>query len=180
MIGDDVSPMFVPNETDRDIIREVLELEGRPEAVRFFDKVALELSDYAYWFVLGTLWVADGRNEDLALWRRLFRSDRRTRQASLMKPSELKPFRALPGRYRAYRAHRAGETDWISYSLSPAVAIRFALERGIDEVKEYDLRRDDTIALFLRRGEREVIVLEKHRATFRRVVPLVFADEVAS
>ncbi|GBF34124.1 prophage Lp2 protein 22 [Desulfocucumis palustris] len=63
-----------------------------------------------------------------------------------------------------YRAHRYEEKDWISYTLDQAIATRFARERKVNEISLYRLRRRDVIALFLRRGEQEIIMLQTERA----------------
>jgi hypothetical protein len=169
----DVSPMFRPSERDSDIISRVLPLEATPEAITTFAELCDGLSDYAYWYVLGTLWVSYSGWSDLALWRRLLSSGRRCRRLALMKPSELAIFKMMPARIYAYRAHREGETDWISYTLDAEIAGRFAVQRDVNEVVEYRLRREDCIALFLRRGEKEVLMLDPARAERKRTIPII-------
>ncbi|WP_197080912.1 hypothetical protein [Gordoniibacillus kamchatkensis] len=81
-----------------------------------------------------------------------------------MKPSELTEFHKLPEVIIAYRAHRPCETDWISYTLDRNIAERFALERKVDHIAQYQLRKRDVLALFLRRGEQEIIMLDPKKA----------------
>jgi hypothetical protein len=90
-----------------------------------------------------------------------------------MKPSELAAFEALPATLTAFRAHRPRETDWLSYTLSQRVAERFARERGVREVCEYSVDKSDVLALFTRRAEEEVLVLDPAKA--RRTIVLEVA-----
>lgn len=90
-----------------------------------------------------------------------------------MKPSELSAWRALPDELSAFRAHRANEDDWIAYTLDPKTAGRFARERGILEVTEYRIRKADALCLFLRRGESEILVLDRTKAEPVRTIPVV-------
>lgn len=173
MTPTDVSPVFRYNRQDHQIIEELLALEGSPQAIVRFSQVCCQLTDYAYWFVLGTLWVNYSGHSDLNLWRRLFASRRPNRELSLMKPSELKILRALSDKLTAYRAHRPDETDWIAYTLDPVIAGRFARERVVDRVTEYRIRKRDVAALFLRRGEVEVICLDPMRAKRLGAIPVV-------
>lgn len=81
-----------------------------------------------------------------------------------MKPSEWKAFKRAPVHFRAYRAHRLNETDWISYTLDKKVAERFARKRGVSQITEYELRKKNVVALFLRRDEQEVLMLDSKNA----------------
>jgi hypothetical protein len=160
----DISPDFVWNPVDAAIATRLLDFEGTPRAIQYFAEVCDSLTDYSYWFLLGTLWVSYSGWSDLRLWKRLFKSTRPRRETSLMKPSELRVFKALPETVTAYRAHRNNETDWISYTLDRGVAKRFARERGVTEFVEYRLAKADVLALFLRRGEQELIMLNPTKA----------------
>lgn len=170
---DDVPKHFKPNELDSYIITQVLKYEGTPHAIAFFSRVCDKLTDYSYWFMLGLLWVSYSGKSDLSLWKQLFRSDRPRRSTSLMKPSEFEVFKALPDKITVYRAHRPHETDWISYTLSPPEAARFARERGVSEIVEYRIRKKHALALFLRRGEQEIIMLEPHKSERVRTIKVV-------
>jgi hypothetical protein len=161
---EDVSPDFKGyNSTDVVIIKEILKHEGTPYAIIRFTQLSMKMSDYLYWFLLGTLWVSYSGWSDLDLWKQLFRCGRRKRRTSLMKPSEMDIWMKLPDKIVAYRAHRPGETDWISYTLSREVAGRFARERKT-EVTEYTLSKEDCLAVFLRRDEEEIIMLDLRKA----------------
>lgn len=154
----DISPDWkgsTPRE--RQILRRITQQEGTPYAIHTFARRCHELSDYWYWFTLSTLWVSYSGFSDLSLWRRLFLAERPGRDTSLMKPSELATFRALPDVVTAYRAHRPGETDWISYTMSADVAASWHRRRG-GEVKRYRIPRPAVLAFFSRRAEAEVLV----------------------
>lgn len=92
------------------------------------------------------------------LWRRLFTAGRPRRQTSIMKPSELQEFEALPATFTAYRSHRPNEMDWIAYTLDRELADRWTEQRG-GYTAAYRLRKKDCLALFLRRGESEILML---------------------
>ncbi|WP_391560630.1 hypothetical protein [Robertmurraya sp.] len=160
----DVSPNFTYNKIDAEIGTNLLKYEATPNAVIYFSEQCRHLTNYAYWFYLSTIWVSYSGHSDLQLWKKLFRASRPKRANSIMKPSELEVFKKLPKYIMAYRAQRPGETDWISYTLDLHIAARFARERGVNEVVEYQLRKTDVIALFLRRGEQELLMLDPIKA----------------
>lgn len=157
-VARDISPDFIWNAEDASIFEQLLWREGSPSAIQFFARHQRRLTHYGYWFGLGTLWVHYTGFSDLTLWRRLFSSDRPHRETSLMKPSELVAFRALPDRMTVYRARRPGETDWINYTLDRRIAERLATARH-GPIKQYWVQRRNVLALFLRRGELEILVL---------------------
>jgi hypothetical protein len=169
----DVSPDYRYNKADAKVIAKILPHEATPEAVTLFARHAYKLTDYTYWFLLSTLWVSYTGYSSLDLWRRLLSSTRAGRETGIMKPSELTIFRALPDTLTVYRAHRPEETDWISYTLKPLKAAEFAARRGVDQIKEYRISKSDVIALFLRRGEFEVIVLDTAKAEFLQTIAVV-------
>lgn len=162
----DVSHNFQWNPYDAAVGKKLIELEQTPEAIKYFASVCDNLSDYAYWFYLSTLWVSYSGWSDLNLWKELFAADRPKKKTSIMKPSEVKAFDYLPWFVTVYRAHRPGEADWIAYTLSKDIAFRFAKERGVSTIKEYKVKKRDITALFLRRGEEEIIAIDKDKAIF--------------
>lgn len=171
-----ISPVFRPDGYDAEVAAELLKFEGTGSAVVRFSELADGLSDYAYWFILGTLWVSYSGGSDLDLWKRLFASPRRLRKVSLMKPDEYRAFKALPAKMTVFRAHREGETDWISYSLDPAAAAQFAVQRGAESIRAYRIYKRDVVALFLRRGESEVLVIDSARACQVCDIDVVMSD----
>lgn len=155
----DISPDWkgsTPEE--RRIVQKILPYEETPKAIYEFDRLKKGLGDYWYWFMLGTLWVNYSGFSDLKVWRRLFASNRPGRETSLMKPSELAVYRSLPDEISAFRATRDGITDWISCTMDIGVAMRLSTTRS-GPVIPLTVRRSDCIALFLRRSERELLVI---------------------
>lgn len=169
----DISPDFRFNQNDARVLRRILPFEAKPEAIKIFARYAYRLTDYAYWFTLGALWVSYTGWSDLDLWIRLFSAKRPNRDSSLMKPSELRIFEQRPSLVLAYRAHRENETRWVSYSVNAEKAGEFALRRGVTSISEYRIAREDVLALFLRRGECEIIVLDQSKAEFVRKINVV-------
>ena len=161
---------------ERRVIQGVLEREATPSAVRYFAKHEKRLGNYWYWFVLGTIWISYSGHSDLNLWRSLFSSSRPGRETSLMKPDELEAFRNLPCALVAYRAHRDGETDWISYTLDPLIAARFAVKRMVPEVVEYEIPKSLATALFLRRGEKEILATSRFSSRKLRTLAVKLED----
>jgi len=158
----DVSPDWRGStRRERRILMDLVKLEATPKAIVRFARDCDHLSDYWYWFTLGTLWVSYSSHSDLGLWKRLFSAPRPNRATSLMKPSELQQLIGLPEYFRAYRAHRRGEKDWIAYTLDQQKAAMFARQREVDIVAEYAVQKRDVLALFTRRGEAEVIVINR-------------------
>lgn len=171
----DISPHFCgTTEAEARVAERLLRHEGTPEAIREFCRCRNQLGDYMYWFLLGTLWVSYTGFSDLALWKKLFAAPRPNRAACLMKPSELRALQLLPERFVVYRAHRPNETDWIAYTLDRDIAAsRFASKRGVSSIHAYEVAREDVLALFLRREEQEVLVLDRSRVKLLRELLIV-------
>jgi hypothetical protein len=176
-----ISPFFNgTTEQESKAIRRILDLEGTPGAIQEFDRSQGELGDYWYWFCLSTLWVSYTGFSELDMWKRLFSAERPNRAQCLMKPTEYRALMTGPDEITVYRAHRPNETDWIAYTLNAQIAAtRFAVQRGVDEIKAYGVRKEDVLALFLRRGEDEVLVLDKSRAQFVTTIKVVCQEEMA-
>jgi hypothetical protein len=161
------------NRAELRMAQELLKREATPGAIVYFGKHCHRLGDYWYWYLLSTLWVQYTGHSDLRLWQRLFRSSRPNRATSLMKPDELRAFERLPDPVVAFRAHRPGETDWIAYTLDPQAAVRFAVQRKSPNIAVYTIAKADILALFLRRGESEILVLDRRKAQHRSTVDVV-------
>jgi len=149
---------------ERRIIRAIISRQEKPTAIRYFNQHCSKLGDYWYWFLLGTCWVSYTGYSDLRLWRKLLESKRSNREASLMKPDELNIFRRLKDLTTVYRAHRNNESDWLSYTLYWPTALRFAEERGVDQITQYEIKKNCVLSIFLRRGEYELLVLDPRKA----------------
>lgn len=158
-----ISPAFKYNKTDAGLIADLM-LALPEKRIELFQKVADQLTDYAYWFVLSNLWVNDSRIAPIAVWKEMFSVKRASRDISLMKPDELKRLKELPNKLTVYRLHSKGETDWISYTLNIETAFAFSGIKGGGELVSYQLKKRDCLALFLRRGEAEIICLNKEWA----------------
>lgn len=145
----DVSKKFKFNQYDAAVARKLIELEETPEAIIYFSKVSENLSDYAYWYFLSTLWVSYTGYSDINLWKQLFSAKRKFKTPSIMKPSEIEEFNKLNSNITAYRVHRNGETDWIAYTLNLDIAKRFAKERNVSRInnmeKIWSYRTPDTL-----------------------------------
>lgn len=169
----DISSNFVFNFYDSKVAKGLIQRDGTPEAIRYFEENCDGLTDYAYWFFLSTCWVSYSGWYDLQDWKKLFSSNRPKREKSIMKPSEVKRFKQLPFEIKCYRAHREGETDWISYTTDINVAVKMAIHRDVHEIKEYRVKKKNVLAYFLRRGESEIIVLDKNMVNYIKTYDLV-------
>ena len=106
------------------------------------------------------------------LGRNLFSRSRPDRKRSLLQPDEVRALHDLSPPVTAYRAHRPGEVDWIAYTLKRETACRFARERGADQITRYANPKRTIVALFLRRGEHEVLALDQTSASATEVIHL--------
>lgn len=162
--ANNISTSFRPNPYDAAVAEELLQLttvQKQPQkCLPAFDRYHKQLTDYSFWYLLSTIWVSYSGFSDLDLWIKHFGSDRPDREKSIMKPNELKAFKRLPKMVTAYRAHRHGETKFISYTTSLDAAKRFARARKVNHVVKYKVPREKILAYFLRRKEFELIVVD--------------------
>lgn len=166
----DISKKFIPNAYDSDVAEAIIDLGETPEAMDYFMRRSYFLSDYAYWFILSTLWIGCSQFAGTETWRMLFTARRRYKKRSIMKSSELKEYNDLKWFLTVYRATAPSETDWINYTLDPEVAIRFAKAKGIKRVEVYSACKRDVIALFQRREEAEIIIPDRQKAERTTVI----------
>ena len=162
---------------ERRILQGLLKREETPNAIRYFAKNCSKLSDYWYWFSLSTSWVSYSGWSDLNLWKKLFRSKRPKKQSSIMKPDELECFNGFLDEITVYRAHRENEKDWISYTADPHTASKFAVKREVGKIIEYKINKSDIVAFFLRRGEYEIIMLDKCKAVKIRDIEIIVENK---
>ena len=155
----DISRDFKPTKKDQELIGIIASVKGNVAIKHFMDNKD-DLSDYAYWFALSTLWVNNTDGTDLETWRELFSSNRPRKRTSLMKPSELIAYKTLPSIVTAFRAHK-DEKDWIAYTINLNIAIKFAKIKKAETINGYKIQRKNILALFLRRDEAEIICLDK-------------------
>ena len=173
----DISSDFKPNKEDARLAKKRIGLEATPEAIKEFWRSHRALSDYGYWYLLSTLWVSYTGWSDLEKWKALFSSSRGRRQTSIMKPSEQAMFNALRDVVTVFRAHRPGEQDWIAYTMSMEKAKDFAWKRRSEVIGRYEVSKSDILAVFLRRGEWEVIVLDKGKVRLQQEYDVEYPDE---
>lgn len=171
-----VSTCFKYNETDARLISQLLTTDSQKSLV-FFEENEIYLSDYAYWFLLATMWVDDSAIASVSTWINLFSAKRANRKLSLMKPNELTMFNKLPNKLTVYRAHSKDEIEWISYTLDLKTAIEFAERKKVAEIVEYKIKKHDCLALFLRREEAEIICLDRNMAKKSRIIKINEAGE---
>ena len=158
---EDVSTAFKFNEGDQKIASTLLLYHTPKEQIAYFKEKSSAMSDSFYWFCLSTLWVDDPNGADIATWKQMFSARRSNKEISLMKPSELKTLKSLPNKITVYRAQKPDELDWISYTTSLKVLLQFArINRSTRTIRGTVKKRDIT-ALFTRRDESEVLILDK-------------------
>ncbi len=169
----DISSKFKYNFQDKIIALELIKREGTPEAIKYFSEKCDKLTNYGYWFLLSTLWVSYTGYSDINLWKKLFSSDRLEKLKSIMKPSELKEYKNLPYFITVYRAKIPGEKQWIAYTLDIEIAKRFAKERNVNIITKYEVKKRDVLALFLRRGEKAIIVLDETKPKYIEKIEII-------
>lgn len=173
----DISSSFEYNFQDKLIALQLLKREGTPDEIKYFSEHCDELTNYGYWFLLSTLWVSYSGYSDINLWKKLFSSNRSQKLKSIMKPSELKEYNYLPHIITIYRAKRPDEKKWIAYTLDFEIAKRFARERNVKKISKYEVKKNDILALFLRRGEKEIIILDETKPKLIEEINL-YSEEV--
>lgn len=146
------------NLNDSQIVQAVL---SRPALFRLdaFLKYHQQIQDDStYWQVLAALWIGHGTNAELENFTRLFSSKRRNRH-KLMKGKDRQVWRSLPSVVTAYRAADPLEIldRAIAWSLDLSVLERIWKGRPIFSRQ---FKKENIIAYFDRRGEREIIVLQ--------------------
>ena len=80
----DISKHFKYDPYDSMVGKKLLKLEGKPEAIMYFEKAHEKLTNYGYWFLLSTLWVKYTGFSSLDTWKKLFSSDRPIRKACII------------------------------------------------------------------------------------------------
>lgn len=173
----DISPDFEYNFRDAKLIKKILKQGELGSGIKEFCAHEKKLTDYSYWFILGTLWVDSVDGADLSVWKRLFRSNRKKMKTSLMKPSEVRYYNRLPQVITVFRAKRKGEEDCIAYTLDPVVAAKMAFSRATDVIYEYTINKADVSAVFLRRGESEVLVLDSFNVELVKIIDIAVNEE---
>jgi len=146
---------------DSKIVKELTYLfdvmNEKDRAVEVFFENKHRLSDPCFWEILRTLWIANGKMQNLDIFKRLFLS-KRPFKYFLMTIEEDAAFKALPDPVTAYRAPAKENDVGISWTLSREFVERYAKHIG-REVVERQFPKSVITAYFNRRGEQEIIIL---------------------
>lgn len=173
----DISPNFKGiTEKEVKIIEKITKSNTPKKTVNHFIKHKEKLSNYAYWFILSTIWVSSNEGASLNRWRCLFESKRQDRLTSIMKPSETEAFNKLENEIFVYRAESPNEEDRIAYTLSLKTALMFANIKKTNSVSEFKVRKQDIHCIFLRRDEDEVIILNPKNAIKQREIKVIMEN----
>ena len=147
---------------DSEIVQELVYLHDvlndKDRAVEVFFENKHRMSDPCFWEILRTMWIANGKRENLLAFRRLFESKRPFKKF-LMTVEEEAVFNELPDTVTAYRAPGSTVGDpGISWTLDKEFADRYAKSMN-RAVIEREMPKSRIVAYFSRRGEQEVIIL---------------------
>jgi hypothetical protein len=148
---------------DNKIVKELVYLcdvlNRKDEAVELFFQNKNRLSDPCFWELLRTMWILNGKRENLLMFRQLFQSKRPFKRF-LMTIEEKNIFNALPDLVIAYRAPMKDDDVGISWTLSKEFVERYAKHTG-REIIEATISKTEIVAFFDRRGEQEIILLKE-------------------
>lgn len=124
-----------------------------------FAIVESKVTDAAYWYMLGTLWIdAKVIWPHLDIWRNYFQADRADRH-HLMKPEEHAKLAKLADFVEVFRVTDHPEDCGISYTTRPSVCKRLSRDMKEPRLIRHTVHKDAIFAFFTRRGEHEVILL---------------------
>ena len=138
-------------------------LTERPYRLNQFLSQAIFLSDAGFWKTLKEVWV-DTENawQNIETWSALFNSTRGSRE-NLMDAQELEVFNLLEDEVEVYRGCKAGlNENGISWTLDLSKAVWFSKRLHQEGegtiVLNKIVKKSEILALFLGRGEQEVIL----------------------
>jgi hypothetical protein len=142
---------------DYKVAKGLLRHENTRAAFDYFWARQDKLTDYGYWYMLGTLWVLNPLDIHIDDWRDLFTNPRRKLiRSSLMKPDELQAWRALPDTVQCWRAVSGREYRPMSFTTSRGVADLMA-RVDLRIVEQFEIPKKEVTAYFLRCGEFEIL-----------------------
>lgn len=124
-----------------------------------FKKEHKQLSHPRFWELLRSVWVATGSQAKLDDFLQWFNSSRPYRWY-FSTPQEAERLRALDDPLTVYRAISGPEDKGISWTLSRRFAEQYAKDFK-REIITQQVRKADVFALVERRGEEEIIILNK-------------------
>lgn len=135
-------------------------MHERPFRLEAFQEIADKLSDYEYWRMFRMVWMdSENISENHSTWMELiFESDKSYEAMQLMLSEEL---RLLNNMAHPVRIFRGGHLPGLSWTLDREKALWFAgrfTPQGERQLHEGWTDRNSIVALFLDRGEKEVLV----------------------
>ena len=133
-------------------------------------KLGLFKSPRQYWEAVRDVWVDSETNESAPIWRAVLEANMPDRQKYIMSAEEQEEFSALPDVIEIYRGVQGGTKaeaedfvfkgfSWsLSYKTAAFFANRFLSDGDEAYVAKARVRKENIIALFMQRGEEEVVV----------------------
>lgn len=135
----------------------------RPYRTLVLDELAVNMTPQQYWAAVGAVWVDQENPSDFTQeWRKRFLQDIPHREL-IMQKDEREEYQQLPDTLVVYRAGY----DWqppaqgLAWTLDQSVAQWFARRYKADRpIYAATILKQYTVALILRRNEREIIVAD--------------------
>lgn len=141
-------------------------LHEKPYRVNALDEIAHLIDNHSeYWTLLGDVCVGtENQWQDKDVLRELLTIDRPERNA-IMNADEYEEYKALPETLTVYRGcHKGKNEDGFSWTLDKDraqwFAERLADDDDVPKVIEKTIRKSEVIALFTRRSEQEVLLID--------------------
>lgn len=165
-----------PSFTKKDLklFKYLVDEENTIESIWDFDANYKEFSPFAYWRILGLLYIKDGSQGDLPLWKKMFSRDIPEQKTGLMTEDELAYLKAQDDEIAIIRVHHKDEEDWISYTTDFVTSFfmghEFSLLDNFDSIKVYIVNKKNVLAYFNRHNENEIIVLNKNDVTYYKTL----------
>jgi hypothetical protein len=142
-------------------------LHERPYRLQAFISLVesnAEIADADYWKIIGDIWTdTENAYANLNEWEELFGSNRSERN-NMMNKEEIAELNSMPETLTIYRGCLHGlNEDGVSWTTDRDRAEWFANRfgsKGLEPcVLQQEIRKDEVIAYFTRRGESEVLTL---------------------
>lgn len=136
------------------------DVEHNPEKAKeiFFKKAKL-LSNPHYWEILRTVWVAAGRTDNADEFLPFFRSSRPCK-GWFMTPEDNQTLEAMDWPITVYRAYDEEPDPGISWTTDKQWCEDYARVAG-RKIKQRTVERSQVFAYISRRGESEIIILDR-------------------
>ena len=136
------------------------DVEHNPDKAKeiFFKKAKL-LSNPHYWEILRTVWVAAGRTDNANEFLPFFRSSRPCK-GWFMTPEDSQTLEAMDWPITVYRAYDEEPDPGISWTTDKEWCEDYARVAG-RKIKQRTVERSQVFAYISRRGESEIIILDR-------------------